>query len=158
MHTSKVRVSWEHGATETGKMETSAFDTLFNFEGPKGGRKGRRRPFLSAEETSIGGEKHASEGQRDFPAEEQRPRKDGGVAQLGEHLPCKQGVDSSNLFISTTAAPSRTRLRVMETLLESPRNGRSGKKKAVSSRTRWKVWKRSERQGPKRRKSSAVGH
>ena len=82
----------------------------------------------------------------------------GGVAQLGEHLPCKQGVDSSNLFISTTAAPSRTRLRVMGTLLESPRNGRSGKKKAVSSRTRWKVWKRSERQGPKRRKSSAVGH
>ena len=100
MHTSKVRVSWEHGATETGKMETSAFDTLFNFEGPKGGRKGRRRPFLSAEETSIGGEKHASEGQRDFPAEEQRPRKDGGVAQLGEHLPCKQGVKSSNLSIS----------------------------------------------------------
>jgi hypothetical protein len=25
----------------------------------------------------------------------------GGVAQLGEHLPCKQGVDSSILFIST---------------------------------------------------------
>ena len=25
---------------------------------------------------------------------------DGGVAQLGEHLPCKQGVESSNLFIS----------------------------------------------------------
>ena len=24
----------------------------------------------------------------------------GGVAQLGEHLPCKQGVESSNLFIS----------------------------------------------------------
>ena len=39
----------------------------------------------------------------------------------------------------TTAAPGRMRLRVMETLLESPRNGRSGKKKAVSSRTRWKV-------------------
>ena len=29
-------------------------------------------------------------------------RKDfGGVAQLGEHLPCKQGVMSSNLTIST---------------------------------------------------------
>ena len=25
---------------------------------------------------------------------------DGGVAQLGEHLPCKQGVMSSNLTIS----------------------------------------------------------
>ena len=113
MHTSKVRVSWEHDATETGKMETSAFDTLFNFEGPKGGRKGRRRPFLSAEETSIGGEKHASEGQRDFPAEEQRPRKDGGVAQLGEHLPCKQGVDSSNLFISTRGLDERSPDRVL---------------------------------------------
>ena len=29
------------------------------------------------------------------------PCKHGGVAQLGEHLPCKQGVDSSILFIST---------------------------------------------------------
>ena len=29
-------------------------------------------------------------------------RKDfGGVAQLGEHLPCKQGVRGSNLLIST---------------------------------------------------------
>ena len=25
----------------------------------------------------------------------------GGLAQLGEHLPCKLGVESSNLFIST---------------------------------------------------------
>ena len=25
----------------------------------------------------------------------------GGVAQLGEHLPCKQGVKSSNLSVST---------------------------------------------------------
>ena len=25
----------------------------------------------------------------------------GGVAQLGEHLPCKQGVTSSNLVVST---------------------------------------------------------
>ena len=25
----------------------------------------------------------------------------GGLAQLVEHLPCKQGVESSNLFIST---------------------------------------------------------
>ena len=28
----------------------------------------------------------------------------GGIAQLGEHLPCKQGVKSSNLFISTTTS------------------------------------------------------
>ena len=26
---------------------------------------------------------------------------DGGIAQLGEHLPCKQGVKGSNPFIST---------------------------------------------------------
>ena len=29
------------------------------------------------------------------------PDLDGGVAQLGEHLPCKQGVKSSNLSVST---------------------------------------------------------
>ena len=28
------------------------------------------------------------------------PDSNGGVAQLGEHLPCKQGVKSSNLSIS----------------------------------------------------------
>ena len=28
-------------------------------------------------------------------------RKCGGVAQLGEHLPCTQGAKSSSLFIST---------------------------------------------------------
>ena len=27
-------------------------------------------------------------------------RLNGDVAQLGDHLPCKQGVESSNLFIS----------------------------------------------------------
>ena len=27
----------------------------------------------------------------------------GGLAQLGEHLPCKQGVESSNLLVSTKA-------------------------------------------------------
>ena len=29
------------------------------------------------------------------------PDYSGDIAQLGEHLPCKQGVESSNLFIST---------------------------------------------------------
>ena len=28
----------------------------------------------------------------------------GDIAQLGEHLPCKQGVESSNLFISIPEA------------------------------------------------------
>ena len=30
----------------------------------------------------------------------------GDIAQLGEHLPCKQGVESSNLFISTQDFPN----------------------------------------------------
>ena len=29
-------------------------------------------------------------------------RKHGGIAQMGEHLLCKQGVKGSNPFISTT--------------------------------------------------------
>ena len=37
------------------------------------------------------------------PELEKRIRKkpEGGLAQLGEHLPCKQGVESSNLLVST---------------------------------------------------------
>ena len=31
----------------------------------------------------------------------------GGVAQLGEHLPCKQGVKSSNLSVSITVQGKR---------------------------------------------------
>ena len=40
----------------------------------------------------------------------------GGVAQLGEHLPCKQGVDSSILFVSTNGvtAEDRSRIRRIE--------------------------------------------
>ena len=34
--------------------------------------------------------------------EKEQTRKHGGVAQLGEHLPCKQGVMGSNPIISTT--------------------------------------------------------
>ena len=39
------------------------------------------------------------------PELEKRIRKkpEGGLAQLGEHLPCKQGVESSNLLVSTIA-------------------------------------------------------
>ena len=33
----------------------------------------------------------------------------GGVAQLGEHLPCKQGVRSSILLISTTGRDGKER-------------------------------------------------
>ena len=36
----------------------------------------------------------------------EKPRRYGGVAQLGEHLPCKQGVKGSNPFISTNNGES----------------------------------------------------
>ena len=51
---------------------------LFNFEGPK--RELKRVDSPEAQTCEYG-----------------------GVAQLGEHLPCKQGVDSSILFVSTTS-------------------------------------------------------
>ena len=59
-------------------MERGLSHTLFNFEGPQG--------------TSNGG----------IAQWETANLKYGGVAQLGEHLPCKQGVDSSILFVSTS--------------------------------------------------------
>ena len=40
-------------------------------------------------------------------------RFNGGVAQLGEHLPCKQGVKSSNLSISTHLCKDVKELSVM---------------------------------------------
>ena len=46
---------------------------------------------------------------RRLPAHKQRrpERAPGGLAQLGEHLPCKQGVESSNLLVSTGRKESR---------------------------------------------------
>ena len=43
-------------------------------------------------------------GQREIEKRREGGRKNGGVAQLGEHLPCKQGVMGSNPIISTTSA------------------------------------------------------
>ena len=44
----------------------------------------------------------------------------GGVAQLGEHLPCKQGVRGSNPLISTPKSSSVTHLenRIYDNLAE----------------------------------------
>ena len=36
----------------------------------------------------------------------------GGVAQLGEHLPCKQGVKSSNLSVSIRVESTRESITV----------------------------------------------
>ena len=35
----------------------------------------------------------------------------GGVAQLGEHLPCKQGVKSSNLSVSISGESLKRKIR-----------------------------------------------
>ena len=40
-------------------------------------------------------------------------KKNGGVAQLEEHLLCKQGVDSSSLFISTKVHLENNRITEM---------------------------------------------
>ena len=40
---------------------------------------------------------------------------------MGEHLPCKQGVDSSNLFISTSCAEGKRERRDREPEGEGPR-------------------------------------
>ena len=52
----------------------------------------------------------------------------GGIAQLGEHLPCKQGVMSSNLIISTGRDPNVFLLKqglqqLEELLVRQPRSG-----------------------------------
>ena len=39
--------------------------------------------------------------------EKEEPQDNGGVAQLGEHLPCKQGVMGSNPIISTIGERTR---------------------------------------------------
>ena len=78
---------------------------LFNFEGPLGTQKGG----LTQAQTSYG-----------------------GVAQLGEHLPCKQGVDSSILFVSTTA---RRRAKSRCGLNEREDGNRA--RKSVRSRSRF---------------------
>ena len=39
----------------------------------------------------------------------------GGLAQLGEHLPCKQGVESSNLLVSTAGEKESLQSRTLKT-------------------------------------------
>ena len=41
--------------------------------------------------------------------EKEQTRRYGGVAQLGEHLPCKQGVMGSNPIISTSSKMAHPR-------------------------------------------------
>ena len=58
-----------------------------------------------------------------------RDRNNGGVAQLGEHLPCKQGVMGSNPIISTTrkarsARGTEASVERKRTMVERTKNDR----------------------------------
>ena len=46
----------------------------------------------------------------------------GGIAQLGEHLPCKQGVESSNLSVSTGLKANLLTIRI-EVCVSKTRKG-----------------------------------
>ena len=46
-------------------------------------------------------------------------RLNGGVAQLGEHLPCKQGVKSSNLSVSTGSCKQEQKLYLENRILKN---------------------------------------
>ena len=48
------------------------------------------------------------------PLKRGKARIHGGVAQLGEHLPCKQGVKSSNLSISIWDFKTRIPITYLE--------------------------------------------
>ena len=61
------------------EFKTEVFVSLFNFEGSFEKREDGKNLNFAKRSTY------------------------GGVAQLGEHLPCKQGVMGSNPIISTTA-------------------------------------------------------
>ena len=60
--------------------------------------------------------------------------KNGGVAQLGEHLPCKQGVMGSIPIISTTG-----KLPEPNSMLESANNYRDGGSKCEQQRGKRKT-------------------
>ena len=61
---------------------------------------------------------------REPPLELKKGEQDGGVAQLGEHLPCKQGVMGSNPIISTKRCErSERRARHECELLTTLNNG-----------------------------------
>ena len=82
-----------------GAQSISKDFTLFNFEGP-------RKPE-TAKWYLLQQDRAKAEGLTEGVTRERSLKGNcGGVAQLGEHLPCKQGVRSSILLISTTWANS----------------------------------------------------
>ena len=71
---------------------------------------------------------------------------DGGVAQLGEHLPCKQGVKGSNPFISTADQIPRTHLenRIYESIYKKLTGRLKAGREAEDKMRRQKIGKTSE--------------
>ena len=72
-------------------------ETMIGFHGPIGVDE-KTRP----ESTEGGVRNFCCSIYKDQTIFEKRPWEHGGVAQLGEHLPCKQGVMGSNPIISTS--------------------------------------------------------
>ena len=72
--------------------------------------------------------------------EDEGIEKDGGVAQLGEHLPCKQGVMGSNPIISTIFR--HIDVSMGGEIMQSPEGFEQGVKKTI----RWIVF--SPRENP----------
>ena len=83
---------------------TELFETLFNFEGPEIYRVSRtvNRKIHCFIDRTIEQEPFTQDGGP-------RPPKYGGVAQLGEHLLCKQGVSGSIPLISTSSCAAASR-------------------------------------------------
>ena len=94
---------------------------MFNFEGPAKETQQRLRDRNSkgkhqTRESMIGSEKVVSVSERKRETGAQALRR-GGIAQLGEHLLCKQGVNGSIPFISTIVFPKKNRSRLEGNLL-----------------------------------------
>ena len=64
-----------------------------------------------------------------------RSLKCGGVAQLGEHLLCKQGVRSSILLISTTAEARCKRQEARKVIAESVKHCKKRDKVRIRTKT-----------------------
>ena len=75
--------------------------TLFNFEGLPRKPRNPRHPTKNSDEFFPAYLRWEETFKKGGLTREQTCEY-GGVAQLGEHLPCKQGVDSSILFVSTS--------------------------------------------------------
>ena len=80
--------------------------------------------FSFESELSKDNEERQGKTRKDKKETDNRKRKTkayGGIAQLGEHLPCKQGVKSSNLFVSTKTPKRRPIRTYLENCIHHPK-------------------------------------